>query len=42
MKGAWTGPATLELEPHALAPVAALPVHEIVSAAVVYDYLQDR
>jgi acetoacetate decarboxylase len=51
MKGAWTGPATLELEPHALAPVAALPV---VSAAhiladltlglgnVVYDYLQDR
>ena len=53
MKGAWTGPATLDLEPHALAPVAALPVGEIVSAAhivadltlglgnVVYDYLQD-
>jgi len=32
MKGAWTGPATLELEPHALAPVATLPVREIVSA----------
>ena len=32
MKGAWTGPATLELEPHALAPIAALPVREIVSA----------
>jgi acetoacetate decarboxylase len=53
LKGAWTGPATLDLEPHALAPVAALPVGEIVSAAhivadltlglgnVVYDYLQD-
>jgi len=26
MKGAWTGPATLELEPHALAPIAELPV----------------
>ena len=49
--GAWTGPGTLELHPHALAPVAGLPVHEIVSAQhfvanltldvgqVVHDYL---
>ena len=52
MKGAWTGPATLELEPHALAPVADLPVLEVLSAThivadltlglgkVVYDYLK--
>ena len=52
MKGAWSGPATLELEPHALAPVAALPVREVISAThivadltlglgkVVYDYLK--
>ena len=52
MKGAWTGPATLELEPHALAPIAELPVREVVSAThivadltlglgkVVYDYLK--
>ena len=52
MKGAWTGPATLALEPHALAPVAALPVLEIISVThiiadltlglgkVVYDYLK--
>jgi acetoacetate decarboxylase len=51
MKGAWSGPATLELEPHALAPIAELPVREIISAThikadltlglgkVVYDYL---
>ncbi|MBS4734565.1 acetoacetate decarboxylase family protein, partial [Acinetobacter baumannii] len=32
MKGAWTGPASLELAPHALAPVADLPVLEIVEA----------
>ena len=32
VKGAWTGPASLELHPHALAPVANLPVLEIVSA----------
>ena len=50
MKGAWTG-ASLELAPHALAPVADLPVLEIVEARhivadltlglgeVVYDYL---
>lgn len=52
LKGAWTGPAALELNPHALAPVAELPVLEIVSAThiladltlglgqVVYDYLK--
>jgi acetoacetate decarboxylase len=52
MKGAWTGPATLELEPHALAPVADLPVLEVLSAThivadltlglgkVVHDYLK--
>lgn len=32
LKGAWTGPAALELHPHALAPIADLPVREIVSA----------
>jgi len=53
VKGAWTGSATLELEPHALAPIAGLPVREIVSAThiiadltlglgkVVYNYLKD-
>jgi len=52
MKGAWTGPATLELEPHALAPIAELPVRQVISAThivadltlglgkVVYDYLK--
>ena len=52
IKGAWTGPAALHLSPHALAPVAELPVLEIVSAIhiladltlglgkVVHDYLQ--
>lgn len=51
VKGAWTGPAQLELFHHALAPVASLPVKRIVSAAhilsdltlpygrVVHDYL---
>jgi acetoacetate decarboxylase len=32
LKGAWTGPGALSLMPHALAPVAELPVLEIVSA----------
>jgi acetoacetate decarboxylase len=53
LKGAWTGPAALELAAHALAPVAELPVLEVVSAAhiiadltlglgkVVHDYLAD-
>jgi acetoacetate decarboxylase len=51
LKGAWTGPATLDLFSHALAPVAELPVLEVVSAVhiladltldlgkVVHDYL---
>ena len=32
VKGAWTGPGALSLAPHALAPVAELPVLEVVSA----------
>jgi acetoacetate decarboxylase len=52
IKGAWSGPAMLEIEPHALAPIAELPAHEIISAThiiadltlglgkVVYDYLK--
>ncbi len=52
IKGAWTGPAALHLSAHALAPVAELPVLEIVSAThiladltlglgkVVHDYLR--
>jgi acetoacetate decarboxylase len=51
VRGAWGGPAALDLHPHALAPVATLPVLEIVEARhivadltlgmgrVVYDYL---
>jgi acetoacetate decarboxylase len=51
LKGAWTGPAALSLTPHALAPVAELPVLEVLSAVhlvsdltlglgkVVHDYL---
>ena len=51
LKGAWRGPAALDLRPHALAPVAELPVLEVVSAIhicadltlglgrVVHDYL---
>jgi acetoacetate decarboxylase len=53
LKGASTGPASLELHPHALAPVADLPVLKVESAlhfitdltldlgTVVYDYLAD-
>ena len=52
IKGAWTGPGALSLTPHALAPVAELPVLEVVSAThilsdltlglgkVVHDYLK--
>jgi acetoacetate decarboxylase len=52
LKGAWIGPGALELHPHALAPVAELPVLEVISAThiiadltlglgkVVYDYLE--
>ena len=51
LKGAWTGPASLEFHPHALAPVADLPILKVESAlhfiadltldlgTVVYDYL---
>ncbi|CAA9317408.1 MAG: Acetoacetate decarboxylase [uncultured Frankineae bacterium] len=52
IKGAWTGPARLQLFEHALAPLADLPVREIVSAShilcdltlgrpsIVHDYLE--
>jgi acetoacetate decarboxylase len=51
VKGAWTAPGALSLMPHAMAPVAELPILEIVSAQhiladltldlgkVVHDYL---
>jgi acetoacetate decarboxylase len=51
VKGAWTGPAALDLYSHALAPVAELPVRQVLSAkhivadltlglgSVVHDYL---
>jgi acetoacetate decarboxylase len=51
LKGAWSGPAALDLHAHALAPIADLPVVEVVSALhliaditlglgkVVHDYL---
>ena len=51
-KGAWTGPGALAFTPHAMAPVAELPVLEIISAThiiadltlglgkVVHDYLE--
>jgi acetoacetate decarboxylase len=51
LKGGWSGPAALALHPHALAPVAELPVLEVLSAVhliadltlepgeVVHDYL---
>lgn len=54
LKGAWEGPAGLELHQHALAPVSDLPVREVVSAVhlmtdltlglgeVVHDYLQPK
>ena len=54
VKGAWEGPAALELMQHALAPVASLPVREVISGVhilsdltlglgtVVHDYLAAR
>lgn len=54
MKGAWAGPASLELHPHCFAPVSKLPVLEVLSAvhilcdlsiaggAVVHDYLAKK
>ncbi|MCI0152334.1 acetoacetate decarboxylase [Paraburkholderia sediminicola] len=53
VKGAWAGPAALELFNHALAPVASLPVIEVISGVhilsdltlglgtVVHDYLAE-
>lgn len=53
VKGAWSGPAELYLTPHAMAPVANLPVRKVISGAhiltdltlpygkVVFDYLKD-
>ncbi|PWW20894.1 acetoacetate decarboxylase [Geodermatophilus normandii] len=53
IRGAWTGPARLQLFEHALAPLADLPVREIVAAShiltdltlgrasLVFDYLSD-
>jgi acetoacetate decarboxylase len=53
VKGAWSGPAALELHHHALAPVADLPVLEVLSGVhivtdltlglgeVVHDYLAE-
>jgi len=32
IKGVWTGPGALSLHPHALAPVAELPVRKVISA----------
>ena len=52
VKGAWSGPAALSYVPHALAPLADLPVRKIIGAThtlmditmdtreVVYDYLE--
>jgi len=52
VRGAWAGPGSLQLNAHALAPIADLPVLEVVSAVhfvadltlglgkIVHDYLQ--
>jgi acetoacetate decarboxylase len=53
LKGAWSGPAAIQLFEHAMCDVARLPVREVVSAThyltdltlgqgeVVFDYLND-
>jgi acetoacetate decarboxylase len=53
VKGAWSGPAALQLNSHVIADVARLPVLEIVSAVhfvadltlghgeVVHDYMSE-
>ena len=53
VKGAWTGVASLELHPHALAPIADFPIKSIVDVShficdltlpygeVAHDYLKD-
>jgi acetoacetate decarboxylase len=54
IKGAWSGPARLQLFEHALAPIADLPVREIVGvshiltdlslapATVIHDYIDEQ
>jgi acetoacetate decarboxylase len=54
IKGAWTGPGALSLSSHAMAPVAELPVLEVLSTVhilsdltlglgrIVHDYLTPR
>jgi acetoacetate decarboxylase len=54
LKGAWSGPAAIQLFAHAMCDVARLPVREVVSAThyiadltlglgeVVHDYLARR
>lgn len=53
VKGAWSGPAAINLFPHALAPVADLPVRRVISGThiltdltlpygkVIFDYLKE-
>ena len=53
VKGAWSGPAAIQLMHHAMAPVADLPVKKVISGAhimtnltlpygqVIFDYLKD-
>ncbi|MGL4289334.1 MAG: acetoacetate decarboxylase, partial [Phreatobacter sp.] len=42
LKGAWTGPAALELHPHALAPLSDLPVAGPVTGLhMIADYTLD-
>lgn len=53
VKGAWSGPAALHLIPHAMAPVADLPVRRVLSAThiitdltlpygkIIFDYLKE-
>jgi acetoacetate decarboxylase len=53
VKGAWTGPGSVNLFHHAAVPLAALPVREIVSVShtysdswiedtkIVYDYMKE-
>lgn len=54
LKGAWSGPAALDLKPHAIANVAGLPVRRVIGGThivadltlglgrVVHDYMADR
>ena len=51
IKGAWSGPAALDLHPHALAPIADLPIREVLGGShiladltldlgeVIHDYM---